>query len=365
MSTANPKPESYLARVARERRESKPIKYVSKRAKAQAERESKLKPISYKAKVSNRRPLVIKLDDLKFHPLLKRVAMLPDLIDRETKLGNAQGKSRAAHKAIAEEMSHDFGALVESVSRHGVREKLKVIHTPKGYQIVDGRHRFEAAVKVAITAYADPARDSIARKLAKDGIACELVQENEVIPIIMDAVTRRHMSKGARAYLAVLLDPSVATEEKRGGDRSKTALNAVLLTAESLAARAGVSVRLVEDAIALYRQFESRGDVRKKFEDAIWVGAGLAKLRAGIEGYLKTGKEPDEEPETEAQARARIAQERVESALKVWTGVTTTLKHWKTMPAAGREEVIRIGVETILETPPEFRAALTAALDAR
>lgn len=362
MSTAGkPTQESHLARVARERREAKPIKYVSKRAKAQAERDAKLKPISYKAKVSNRRPLMISLRDLKFHPLLKRVAMLPELIDRETKLGKAQGKSRAAHKAIAEEMSHDFSALVESVSRHGIREKLKVIHTPKGYQIVDGRHRFEAAVTVATTGYEDPARNAIARKFAAEGVACELVKEDEVIPIIMDAVTRRHMSKGARAYLAVLMQPTVVTEAKAREKSGKPSA----FSAEGLAARAGVSVRLVEDAIALYRQFEARGDVRKKFEDAIWVGAGLAKLRAGIEGYLKTGKEPEEEPETEAQARARIAQERVESALKVWTGVTTTLKHWKTMPAAGREEVIRIGVETILETPAEFRAALTAALDAR
>jgi hypothetical protein len=154
----------------------------------------------------------------------------------------------------------------------------------------------------------------------------------------------------------------VATEEKRGGDRSKTALNADLPTAAAVAKEAGVSVRLVEDAIALYRQFEARGDVRKKFEDAIWVGAGLAKLRAGIEGFLATGEVPDEEPETPEQARKRISAERVETALRQWVGVTTSLKHWATMPKAGREEVVARAAATIQEAPEDFRESFLSAI---
>jgi hypothetical protein len=341
-----------------------PIKYVSRAKKAEIARAEKAAatPRAYKAQLSNRRPLLIPLTDLKFHPLLKRVAMLPALIERETKLGNAQGKSRAAHKAAAEEMAHDFAALVESISRHGVRERIKVLITPKGRVIVDGRHRYEAAVKVATMSYAEPEREAIARKLATDGIPCEIVSEGDVVPIIMDAVTRRHMSKGARAYLAVLMEPGVATEEKRGGDRSKTAANAVLLTAAELSKRAGVSLRLVEYAVKIFRIFESRGDIRKKFEDAIWVGAGLEKLLAGIEGFMATGKESDEEPETPAEAKARIAQERVETALKVWTSMNTSLKFWDTMPTDGRKEITTRAANAIREAPGEFREALTKAL---
>lgn len=335
---------------------STPIKYISRAKKAELARAEKAAaaPKAYKAQISNRRPLLIPLDDLKFHPLLKRVAMLPALIERETKLGNAQGKSRSAHKAAAEEMAQEFESLVESVSRVGVRDKIKVVLTLKGYQIVDGRHRYEAASQVAKMSYADPERDAIARKLATDGIPCEIVTENDVVPIIMDAVTRRHMSKGGRAYLAVLMEPAVATEAK---DREKAGKPSAF-SAEGLAKRAGVSTRLLEDAIALFRIFEKRGDVRRKFEDAIWVGAGLAKLRNGIEGFIKTGKEPDEEPETPAQAKARIAQERVETALKVWTSMSTSLKYWDTMPSEGRKEITTRAADAIREAPEEFRKTL-------
>ena len=351
MSTIQP--ESHLARVARERKEARADQGKSPATMPRTKLKRARKIVEVEAK-----PLLTPLTDLKFHPLLKRVAMLPALIERETKLGNAQGKSRAAHKAAAEEMAHDFAALVESISRHGVRERIKVLMTPKGLVIVDGRHRYEAACQVAKMSYAEPQREAIARKLATDGIPCEIVTENDVVPIIMDAVTRRHMSKGARAYLAVLMEPEVAADAK---DRQKQGAPSAF-SAEGLAKRAGVSARLVEDAIALFRIFEKRGDARKKFEDAIWVGAGLAKLRNGIEGFLATGKEPDEEPETPAQAKARIAQERVETALKQWVGVTTSLKHWETMPALGREEVVAASARTIREAPGEFREALTKAL---
>lgn len=327
-----------------------------KKAKARAATMPRTKLKRRPAKVVKEAPLLIKLGDLKFHPLLTRVSMLPDLIERETKLGNAQGKSRGAHKAAAEEMRHDFEALVESISKHGVRDRIKVIKSAKGWQIVDGRHRFEAASKVAKMAFGDEKRETIAHRIAIDGIPCEEVTEADVVPIIMDAVTRRHMSKGARAYLAVLMEPEVAaaTQGKR------TDLSTSAFSAEVLAKRAGVSPRLVEDAIHLFRLFEKRKDVRKKFEDAIWVGAGLAKLRAGIEGYLATGKEPEEEPETEEEARKRIAMERVESAMKPWTSVTTTLKHWDTMPKSGRDEVVRVACEAIQAAPEEFRIALAA-----
>lgn len=344
--------ESHLARVARERKEARAAE--GKAPATMPRTKLKRRPV----KVIKEEPLLIPLPDLKFHPLLKRVAMLPALIERETKLGNAQGKSRAAHKAAAEEMAHDFAALVESISHYGVRERIKVLITPKGRVIVDGRHRYEAAVKVAKMTYGDAKREAIARKLEHEGIPCEIVSEGDVVPIIMDAVTRRHMSKGARAYLAVLMEPEVAADAK---DRQKQGAPSAF-SAEGLAKRAGVSARLVEDAVALFRIFEKRGDVRKKFEDAIWVGAGLAKLRNGIEGFMATGKEPDEEPETPAQAKARIAQERVETALKSWVGVTTSLKHWETMPALGREEVVAASARTIREAPGEFREALTKAL---
>lgn len=329
-------------------------------------------------------PLFVRIAELSFHPLLDRVGLLPDLIEREDKLGRAQGKSRAAHKAAAEEMQHDFRSLVHSIARHGIREPLKVVRTPAGWQIADGRHRFEAA-RVVVRNYSglghsDEAARETAHCFETIGLPCEEVAAADVVPIIMDAVNRRHLSKGARAYLAVLMFPEAALLEKRGGDRSKTAQNAVLVTpsktaqnavllptafsAENLAREAGVSPRLIEDAIGLYHAFAEREDVRKRFEPAIWVGAGLAKLRAGIKGYLATGEEPDEEPETDEQAAKRIAMGRTETALGQFVRVQSALKFWDTLPPDCREIIIENGCQTMLEAPAEFRAALLAKLTA-
>lgn len=301
------------------------------------------KPISYKSKNPRVATLFLKTSDLTPHPLLERVNMLPDLIAREEKLGLAQGKGRASHKEAAEQLSRELRGVAESIRANGIREKLKVVKNPKGgYWIADGRHRWTIATEERMAT-----------------VPCEEVRESDVVAIIMDGVQHRQMSKGGRAYLAVLMHPAVAavTQGKRSDLTSA-------ISAEVLSNQAGVSPRLMEDAISLYRTFAGRGDLREKFEPAIWIGAGLAKLRAGIEGFLKTGSEPDETPETEEQARTRIAQERVETALGKWTGVTTSLKFWDTMPAAGRREVIKVAGDTLREGPAEFRAGVLNALGA-
>ena len=342
----------------------KPIRYVSKARKAEAASTANRRPISYKAKTQRVKPLFIQISDLTFHPLLKRVGLQPSLIVRETEKGKEQGKARAKHKANAEEMGHDFEALVQSVGTHGIREKLKVVKDGKGgWLIVDGRHRYEAAAEVLrrwVLAETET-ENAVAEQLSSAGLPCEEVAEGEVVPIILDAVNRRHLSKGARAYMAVLMLPEIAREAKRGGDQAKR-IESALLTGEDLAVKAGVSPRLIDDAVSLYRQFEARPDVRNKFEDAIWVGAGLANLLAGIKGYLKTGQEPDEEEETEAEAKARIAQGRIETAMQKWVGVTTAFKHWETIPKASREPVIKTGVETVMALPEEVRKAISDAL---
>lgn len=297
----------------------------------------------------NKRVITLNLatGDLSPHPLLERVNMLPDLIAREVALGLAQGKGRQAHKEAAEQLQRELDGVAQSICANGIREKLKVVKNPKGgWWIADGRHRW-----------------TIAKQYGLATVPCEEVAESDVTAIIMDGVQHRQMSKGGRAYLAVLMHPEVATEAKKGGNQAKRT-ECALLTGETLALTVGVSPRLIDDAIGLFREFGQRGDIREKFEPAIWIGAGLAKLRAGIEGYKKTGQEPDEEPETEEQARKRINQQRVETALLQWTGVTTSLKHWKVMPRGGQKEVIKVAADTIREAPQEFVDGLLDSLGA-
>lgn len=360
MMSGEAKPESHLAKRARELREARgttPAVMPRTKLKRRA------------VKVVAEAPLLIQSGSLTFHPLLQRVAMLPDLIDRETKLGNAQGKSRAAHKAAAADMEHDFDALIVSIRKHGIREKIKVVKGPKGYLIVDGRHRMEA-VREIIHRHGST-HCPMALRFRDQGVPCELVAEEEVASIIQDAVTRRHMTKGARAYLAVLMKPEVATEadkRKKATQFGGSALNAEpqpsALSAEALAKQAGVSPRLIEDAIALYRLFEKRRDLRKKFEDAIWVGAGLAKLRAGIDGYLATGEEPDETPETPEAHEKRMSLKRYDESATRWVEVKLSLKHWEIISSTHREELIEHAAMCLLESPPEFLTPLLKRLAA-
>jgi hypothetical protein len=321
---------------------------------------TKLKRLPKKIVEVEKPPLMIQQKNLSFHELLKRVGLLPNLIQRETEMGKGQGKNRGAHKAAAEEMSHDFESLIVSIAKHGIREKLKVVKTKKGWKIVDGRHRFEAALEVIkrfLGSEAFPVFAAMAQKLADEGLPCEEVDEADAVPIIMDAVNRRHLSKGARAYLAVMMHRENIKEGS--GRKSRTECG---ITAPELATEAGVSLRLMEDALSLHKTFMARADLRQRFEPAIWVGAGLAKLAAGVEAYQKTGQEPDEEPETEAQAKARIAQERIETAMSKWVGVTTAFKHWDTIPKDGRITVIQSGVDAVLALPEEVRRAIANAL---
>lgn len=310
-----------------------------------------------------KKPLMIYIRDLSFHPLLKRVGLLPQLIKREQEMGKAQGKNRAAHKMSAEEMTNDFESLIASIAKHGIREKIKVVKTKQGlYQIVDGRHRFEAAHEVIRRfiglegkVFVDVA--AMAQKMADHGLPCEEVQEDDAVPIIMDAVNRRHLSKGARAYLAVMMH----RENLKDGAGRKSRSDCGI-TAPELAVESGASLRLTEEALALHKIFTAREDLRKRFEDAIWVGAGLMKLSAGIQAYMKTGEEPDEEPETEAQKKNRLAVERVETALQKWVGVTTAFKQWETIPLDGRETITKAATETVLALPEAVRQAISDSL---
>jgi hypothetical protein len=299
-------------------------------------------PIKYQARNPRVKTLALKPSELTPHPLLDRVNMLPELIAREEALGLAQGKGRAAHKEAAEQLRREFHGVAESILANGIREKLKVVPNPAGgYWIVDGRHRW-----------------TIATQYDLETVPCEVVAESDVVAIIMDGVQHRQMSKGARAYLAVLMHPEVAKDAK---DRQKAGTPSAF-SAEGIAATAGVSPRLMEDAISLYRTFATRGDIREKFEPAIWVGAGLAKLRAGIEGFKKTGTEPDEEPETDEQAKARIAEERVQTVQGKWVEIKSALKFWHKMKPESQKDIIRHAAACIFETPEDFRRELIEAL---
>ena len=91
-----------------------------------------------------------------------------------------------------------YGALIESVKEHGVREPLKVWLKGKQWLIADGRHRWLAAVEAGL-----------------DVVPCIEIPKDEVLDVILDADNRRHLTKGALAYRAVLLCPKLLPKLKR------------------------------------------------------------------------------------------------------------------------------------------------------
>lgn len=310
-------------------------------------KKGKDRPTMPRTKLKRRAPksttLHLAVKDLTPHPLLDRVGMLPDLIERETKKGKAQGKNRDDHKENAEQLSREFAAVEASVVKHGIREKLKVVKNPAGgWWIADGRHRW-----------------TIATRNGFQTVPCEEIREDEVVAVIMDGVQRRHLSKSGRAYLAVLMHPEIATVENRGGDRSKTAKTAVLITQASLAEQAGVSETFIRYAVDIFRKFEKRKAWREKYEPGIWCGNGLDKTLAAIAAEESTGKD-DDAPESEEEAARRIYHNLANRVLKGWTSITTSLKSWDKLEPEDKKQFIRNAADTILEAPEEFRIALAA-----
>jgi hypothetical protein len=295
--------------------------------------------------------LLVEPSMLSHHPLLERVTMVTDLAERLKQKAKRQGKDRQDCLDAAEAYGLEFAALVADVAAHGVREPLKVVDRGDGtWLVADGRHRLAAALASGLAT-----------------VPCIVVPEADVPSIIESAVaTRRHMTKGAIAYLGVLLHPEVATEgaerqKAQGAPPCKLSLQGVSTGQETqgnLSQRLGVSRQLIADACRLYRVFRNRPDLREKYEDSVWTGAGLNKLSGFVEELCKGGT-----PE-------RLAHQTAEH--KLWKGfgakVFDLSKHWEKwadMPATVRSSTTQATATFILNAPAEVQAELHAALAAK
>jgi hypothetical protein len=326
---------------------------------------TKLKRATVRTVEVEKPPLLVNGIRLEFHPRLRRVGMVPSLIAREDKLGRAQGKSRGDHKDAADTLTREFEALVASIADLGIREPLKVVADPKRpgwYYIADGRHRFEAGGEV-VTRYlksATPALAARARQIYEQGYPCQEIPEEEVSATILASVNRRHYSKGAIAYLAVLIRPEVATEAKRGGDRKSNRSDCGLITAETLAAQAGVATRTLEYAIRLYKIFSEREDLRLKYEPGIWVGNALDRVWSGVEGDIKgplppDGAEPGDMDHSPAEEGYRRFLQRIMALEISW-------KSWDKMHPQRQEDAATVIASRFKNAPEAVRAAIVKTL---
>lgn len=289
-----------------------------------------------------KKPLQIDPKALKPHPLLGRIGMLSDLIQRETAAGNKDGSKRHAHKAKAEELAEELTIIRESIRSQGVLDAIKICKDSKGgWLILDGRHRWE-----------------LGAELGFETLPCKEHPESEARNIIMAAAVRRHISKGAMAYQAVTFYTEVAMEEKRGGDRSKLAKIANGLTREALASKIHVSPRTMDDAVWLFRAFAEREDARLKFEASIYTGSALPKIKGAVQAFLKGDTEADPEderpndPSNDKLLRCQVG-------LK---GLLDTWRDWEKMKPTHQESAVTLICLSVKNSPPAIREALLTIL---
>lgn len=283
------------------------------------------------------------------HPLLGRAGLLPDLIAREKKMGAKDGDKRGAHKEKAAALDADFAPIRESVRDVGINYPLEICKAEKGSEwwIVDGRHRW-----------------MVAQELGMEAVPCVVIPAEDAAKHIMAAATRRRMSLGALAYLAVILNPSVASE-KRGGDRtakSKIAETAILLPAD-LAAKTGVSKRLLDDAVWLYKAFQKRADLRLKFEPGIWAGNGLDRVKSGVAAALEgrdTGKSDD--PEIIDRSPSAVNYRRI---IYGYSELAEAWSNWDAVAADPMrlDDALSMARDSVTKAPKEVRAAMREALN--
>lgn len=294
------------------------------------------------------------------HPLLARVSMLPALQEREQRLGNKDGSKRESHKEKAAELGEDITSLIESIKCHGVREPLKVVADGDGFLVADGRHRLYAAKAAGL-----------------DAVPCVAIDEADVTNVVLDAVNRRHMSKSARAYLGVLCHPEVATgaeaRQKAGkkapsaqnaeGLKGNSAQNAEFFTTEKLAQKVGVSSRLIDEAVWLYKAFQEKKSLRDKWEPSVWVSS-LSSVRAGVLSPTSNPAEADDEDEQAKLKRAQLeARRNAERVCKALSDSKKHLQKWETLDEVQQLKVTQYAEQFAANLPEPVRDAMRKALN--
>lgn len=282
------KPESHLAKVTRELKESKANSTPPKRGGIF--RGKKVLEVAA-------RGLRVPAGDLQPHEKLGRIGLLTDIIDREDKLGKkASGHNREAHQLRAAELQTIFGGLVESIAEHGLKEPLKVTRDAAGvYHVVDGRHRLEACRKVIATTWGDAACEARARAMETEGIPCVEIPESEVDGVIISALNNRQLTKAARALAALMIHPEIA-EDAQVGRKSR---NDCGITQESLAAMVGVSLRTMEDACAFWRdvQLKKKAADREEMLNQVFAGISFVNVQIGAMGREATKDKTRKDPQ--------------------------------------------------------------------
>jgi hypothetical protein len=258
-------------------------------------------------------------------PELTAIPMLGSLVTHYA------ANRKPEHQAAAAELREDLTALHASFDEHGILDPLKVTLGAEGQPglIWDGRHRHEWALAKGLKA-----------------VPIKIVTKKEGQALMTATVAgRRHWTKGQRAWLAVKLHPELLTN--RTGPKSDTGS-----TREQVAALFGVSLPLLEQAIAIGKAFAQLPSLAERHEPGIWAGFGLGAILAGIPGAQTTAGQP----------RAGSTWTSLAKPLGTLTTLGKAFVTWSAEDRTAAQEVTQRWLQK--DCPPEFRAMLKAAVSA-
>lgn len=293
------------------------------------------KPIKYVAKAKrdgNKQQLLIRPKDLRPHPLLGRVGLLPELIAREDAKGRKSGKNREDHKALALELGSEFEALKTSIRTNGLVEPIKVVREAGGWAIADGRNRWEACREID----------------ADKPIRCEEISKEAARGVILAAMTRRHMSKQARSLMAVKIYPEIV-EEATVGRKSR---NDCGISQIDLAQQIGVSTRTMEEACHFWRTISLNPKTAEERMNQVLAGLSFDRV---LQGDAAAGKSKDA---PRSAKKPWLLMNRNANSLKLlWKDYEQITDNEKKL---GMVEVL---ADALAAAPADVKPALVAALE--
>lgn len=281
---------------------------------------------------------------LKSHPLLNKTGMLSRLAKREGELAKKGGDKKALHIEKKEKIESHLAALREDIRENGIRKPIQVC--PAGdkamsFHILDGRHRWE-----------------VAKELKISKIPVEILDKKDAKGVIASATLNKPMTKGAVAYLAVLIHPEAATEDRRG----KVPLSETFHTGETLAKKVGVSNGLMSEAVKLYHFFHKTGKrdsddrlvfvpgSKAKFEDSIFTPR--SSLRGVISAVVAMAMREDK-PSKSRSKEQKWDEVKKRTALRIRAAFGPTREHFEKLTNEGEIEnfVALCAGEVISQSP--------------
>ena len=247
----------------------------------------------------------------------------------------------------------EFQALVESIRDRGL--DYEVLIDSEG-RVVDGRNRRNACA------------------VLKQPVRVREISEGEAASVIVASlVNRRHLGKGALAYLSAPLFATALEESKArniamlkaGTGTVPYSVGNAPKTIEDIAAKVGVSVALMEQALKLRRMLAELGEeVRAKYEPRVlgpWLDeAGEWQDPIGL-GYMINGLTS---LINDAAGKKKKLGKRAEHA-RLFLGFLPKLKeHWRRASMEQKAEIAeRLKVE-VTKFPAELRDEIASAIRA-